>query len=60
MLLFREQQLAETHRHFRGGGKKLNEYLLGQIEQTFSPGTIHHWYRKLIAEKITSGKLRTF
>ncbi len=33
-------------------GKKLNEFLLGQVEQVFAPGTSHKWYRELIAEKI--------
>ncbi len=35
-------------------GKKLNEFLLGQVERVFAPGTIHKWYRELIAEKYDS------
>ncbi len=35
-------------------GKKLNEFLLGQIERGFAPGTVHKWYRELIAEKYDS------
>ena len=51
----RQPELSvEQRRRLAHRGKKLNEYLLGQIEQTFSPGTIHHWYRKLIAEKYDS------
>ncbi len=35
-------------------GKKLNKFLLGQIERGFAPGTVHKWYRELIAEKYDS------
>lgn len=31
-------------------GKKLNQFLLGQVAQCFAPKTIHDWYRELIAE----------
>ena len=44
----------EQKRRLANRGKKLNEFLLGQISQCFSPGTIHGWYRDLIAEKYTS------
>lgn len=33
-------------------GKKLNEFLLGQIETTFAPSTILKWYSELIAKKV--------
>ena len=32
-------------------GKKLNQFLIGQVAQCFAPKTIHDWYRELIAEK---------
>jgi putative transposase len=35
-------------------GRKLNEYLLSVVEPTFAPGTVHGWYRELIAEKYDS------
>lgn len=35
-------------------GKKLNEFLLGQVERGFAPGTVHKWYRELVAEKYDS------
>ena len=35
-------------------GKKLNQFLLGQVAQCFAPKTIHDWYRELIAEKYDS------
>ena len=35
-------------------GRKLNEFLLGQIEKTFAPSTILKWYSELIANKYNS------
>ena len=35
-------------------GKVLNEFLLGTIEQTFSPGTVFGWYRELVGQKYNS------
>lgn len=35
-------------------GKKLNEFLLATIEQTFAPGTIYGWYRELVGKKYDS------
>ena len=34
--------------------KKLNEFLLGQIENTFAPSTIMKWYSELISNKYNS------
>ena len=47
--LSEEQKRRLAHR-----GKRLNEFLLGQVSQCFSPGTVHGWYRDLIAEKYDS------
>ena len=44
-----EQKRRLAHR-----GRKLNEYLLSVIEPTFAPGTVHGWYRELIAGKYDS------
>ena len=44
-----EQKKRLAHR-----GKKLNEFLLGQIENTFAPSTILKWYSELIAKKYNS------
>ena len=35
-------------------GKKLNEFLLGQIENTFAPSTVLKWYSELISDKYNS------
>jgi hypothetical protein len=35
-------------------GKVLNEFLLGEIEKTVSPGTVFGWYRTLIGRKYNS------
>lgn len=35
-------------------GKKLNEFLLGQIENTFAPSTVMKWYSELISDKYNS------
>lgn len=35
-------------------GKRLNEFLLGTIEQTFAPGTVFGWYRDLVGKKYNS------
>ncbi len=38
-------------------GKKLNEFLLGQIERSYSPGTVlYNWYPALIGDKYNSTK----
>ena len=34
--------------------KKLNEFLLGQIEHTFAPSTVMKWYSELISNKYNS------
>ena len=39
-----EQKKRLAHR-----GKKLNEFLLGQIENTFAPSTVMKWYSELIS-----------
>ena len=44
-----EQKKRLAHR-----GKKLNEFLLGQIENTFAPSTIMKWYSELISDKYNS------
>ena len=44
-----EQKKRQAHR-----GKKLNEFLLGQIENTFAPSTVMKWYSKLISNKYNS------
>ena len=35
-------------------GRKLNEYLLSVVEQTYAPGTIHDWYQELVGQKYDS------
>ena len=51
----RQPELSEEQkRRLAYRGKKLNEFLLGQISQYFSPGTVHGWYRDLIAKKYDS------
>ena len=35
-------------------GKKLNEFLLGQIKNTFAPSTVLKWYSELISDKYNS------
>jgi len=35
-------------------GKQLNEFLLGEIETGFAPGTIIGWYRQLVGRKYNS------
>lgn len=35
-------------------GKVLNEFLLGEIEKTVSPGTVFGWYRTLVGRKYNS------
>jgi len=35
-------------------GKKLNEFLLATVEQTFAPGTIYGWHRELVGKKYDS------
>jgi len=35
-------------------GRKLNNYLLSIVEQTFAPGTIHGWYWELVGRKYDS------
>ena len=51
----RQPELSdEQKRRLANRGKKLNEYLLGEVSQCFSPSTIHGWYRELIAEKYDS------
>ena len=44
-----EQKKRLTYR-----GRKLNEFLLGQIEKTFALSTILKWYSELIANKYNS------
>ena len=44
-----EQKKRLAHR-----GKKLNEFLLGQIENTFAPSTVLKWYSELISDKYNS------
>ena len=44
-----EQKKRLAHR-----GKKLNEFLLGQIEHTFAPSTVLKWYSELISDKYNS------
>ena len=44
-----EQKKQLAHR-----GKKLNAFLLGQIEHTFAPSTIHKWHSELISDKYNS------
>ena len=44
-----EQKKRLAHR-----GKKLNEFLLGQIENTFAPSTVLKWYSELISNKYNS------
>lgn len=44
-----EQKKRLAHR-----GKKLNEFLLGQIENTFAPSTVFKWYSELISKKYDS------
>ena len=44
-----EQKKRLAHR-----GKKLNEFLLGQIENTFAPSTVMKWYSELISNKYNS------
>ena len=44
-----EQKKRLAHR-----GKKLNEFLLGQIENTFAPSTAMKWYSELISNKYNS------
>ena len=44
-----EQKKCLAHR-----GKKLNEFLLGQIENTFAPSTVFKWYSELISKKYDS------
>ena len=44
-----EQKKRLAHR-----GKKLNEFLLGQIENTFAPSTVMKWYSELISDKYNS------
>ena len=35
-------------------GKELNEFLLGEVEKSFSPSTIFGWYRQLVGQKYNS------
>jgi len=44
----------EQKRRLAYRGRKLNEYLLSVVEPTFAPGTVHGWYRELIAGKYDS------
>ena len=44
-----EQKKRLAHR-----GKKLNEFLLGQIEHTFASSTVLKWYSELISDKYNS------
>lgn len=44
-----EQKKRLAHR-----GKKLNAFLLGQIEHTFAPSTILKWHSELISDKYNS------
>ena len=44
-----EQKKRLAHR-----GKKLNEFLSGQIENTFAPSTVMKWYSELISDKYNS------
>ncbi len=51
----KQPEFSETQKkRLAQRGKKLNEFLLGQIERGFSPGTIHSWFRELIAAKYDS------
>lgn len=51
----RQPELSEEQkRRLAYRGKKLNEFMLGQISQFFSTGTVHGWYRELIAKKYDS------
>ena len=45
---------VEQKRRLAYRGKKLNEFLLGQIEKTFAPSTILKWYSELISNKYNS------
>ena len=47
--LTQEQKIRLAYR-----GKKLNEFLLGQIETVFSPATVLKWYSDLISTKYNS------
>ena len=44
-----EQKKRLAHR-----GKKLNEFLSGQIENTFAPSTVLKWYSELISDQYNS------
>ena len=44
-----EQKKRLAHR-----GKRLNEFLLGQIENTFAPSTVLKWYSALISDNYNS------
>ena len=51
----RQPELSvEQKKRLAHQGKKLNQFLLGQVTQCFAPKTIHDWYRELIAEKYDS------
>ncbi len=51
----KQPEFSETQKkRLAQRGKELNDFLLGQIERGFSPGTIHGWFRELIAAKYDS------
>ncbi len=35
-------------------GKKLSEFLLSEVERTYSPGTLYSWFRELVGQKYDS------
>jgi len=41
-------------RRLAQAGEQLNTYILSQIENTFSPGTVQRWYRELVGDKYNS------
>ena len=46
--------ILPARRQLAHRGKKLNEFLLGQIENTFAPSTVMKWYSELISNKYNS------
>ena len=45
---------AEQKKRLAHRGKKLNAFLLGQIDHTFAPSTILKWHSELISDKYNS------
>ena len=51
----RQPELSEDQKkRLAHRGKKLNAFLLGQIEHTFAPSTILKWHSELISDKYNS------